>query len=305
VIGARVVVDTDVLDGGTLAEVGAACARASAEVVPWRDAAASPDAPALLIGALRRGERRIPAGVLDAVTRMAPFAGVLLLSNEPLVRPVVSTHGGRVTLLAQPASAARIRGTVRMLLAEHGAFRRERLEPHVWTAILHAEDGEPPPPAMTQDDTRAFTAVVPLMRGWSGADALCDEAHAVALARIDDEERFGRLSELLGHAAGMVYLAAGCKQWSAYWPSAASPLLLCSPLRLPRLCNLADAAAGQILHLTASPGDLVVAISHELPVVPGAAALSLSDGGAAFLDQIDAQRAHGGAVPAGLVVEIR
>jgi hypothetical protein len=306
VTGARVMVDTDVIDRGVLAEVGAACAQAAAEVVPWRDAGAAADAPALLIGALRRGERRIPAGVLDAASRLAPSAGVLLMSDEPLVRPVVSTHGGRVTLLAQPASPARIRGTVRMLLAEHGAFRRERLEPHVWTAVLHTAGDDVPAPALVEDDGRAFTAVVPLVAGWSGAEALCAEAHALALARIDDDERFTRMSELLGHAAGMIHLVAGCAQWAAYWPAPACPLRLCSPLRLPRLCSLADAAAGQILHMTASPGDLVVALSHELPVAGAAGAEpSLTDGGAAFLDQLEARFAPTGEIPAGLVVEIR
>jgi hypothetical protein len=304
---AQVVVDTDQLDGGVLAEVGAACARARAEVVPWRrTASAAPRAPALLIGALRRGERRIPSELVDAATQLVPDAGLLLLSDEPLVRPVVSTQGGRVTLLARPASAARIRGTVRMLLAERGDFCRERLDAHVWTAVLEPTDGQPPPPSLRQDDDGALTALFPLIHGWSGAEPLSDEAHTVALARIEEDERRQRLGELLGNAAGLIHLAAGCRQWTVYWPSSTSPLLLCSPLRLPRLCNLADGGSRHVLHLTASPGDLIVAAASELSgTIAGSGGLNLADGGAAFLEQLEAQLAPDAAMPSGLVVEIR
>jgi len=307
VSGARVVVDTEQLDGGVVAELVSACARAHAEMVPWRQAQPAADRPpALLVGALRRGERRIPAELVDAATRLSNDVAILLMSDEPLVRPVVSTHGGRVTLLAQPASPARIRGTVRMLLAQRGEFRRERLDNHVWTAVLEPADHEPPPPAIRQDGSGALTAVFPLIRGWSGAEPLCEEAHGIAQTPIEEEERLQRLVELFGNAAGLIHLSASCRQWSVYWPTTTSPLLLCSPLRLPRLSNLADAAAGQVLHLTASSGDLMVALSHEVPIaIRDDIGLSLSDGGAAFLDQVDTKLAAGGAVPSGLVVELR
>ena len=306
----QVMVDVEQLDRVVLAEVGAACARAHAEVVPWRRAAEPDSTPALVIGVLRRGERRIPAELVDAVARLAPDAGLLLVSDEPLVRPVVSTHEGRVTLLAQPASAARIRGTVRMLLAERGDFCHERIDARVWTAVFEPAGG-PASPAFRQDDDGTLTAVFPLIPGWSGAEPLCDDVHSVAVAHIDDDERFERLLELLGQAAGLIHLTGG-REWTAYWPSATSPLLLYSPLRLPRMCNLAGAASSQVLHLTATSGDLLVALSHELAIDPtggvsrsGGDGLTLGDGGAAFVEQVEAQRAAGGAMPSGMAVEIR
>jgi hypothetical protein len=172
--------------------------------------------------------------------------------------------------------------------------------------VLQPDGGEPPPPAFRQNADGALTALFPLIHGWSGAEPLCDEAHTLALARIDDEERLQRLRELLGNAAGLIHLAAACREWTTYWPSTTSPLLLCSPLRLPRLCNLADTASGQILHLIASPGDLIVASSSELPIVmTGGGGLNLADGGAAFLEQVEAQRAPDAPIPSGMVVEIR
>jgi hypothetical protein len=77
---------------------------------------------------------------------------------------------------------------------------------------------------------------------------------------------------------------------------------LCSPLRLPRVCNIADAASKNLLTLAASPGDLVVALAREPNGSASYQGINLSDGGAAFLEQLEAGAAL--AMP-GLVVELR
>lgn len=297
--GAQVIVDTDRLDGAVVAELGAVCARASAEVLPWRSLGASQ--PVLIVGALGRGERQIPAPLLDAVN--ARGAALLLLSDDPLVRPVVATHGGRVTLVAPSVSRARLRGTVRMLLARHGGFTREQLQPHVWTATFGATGSQAP--ALHQDASGAVTAVFPFNPGWSGAEPLSLEAHEIAYAggALDDEERRIRLRELLGSVAGMVHLSRDTLEWTVYWPSSVYPILLCSVHRLPTVCNLASQADSHVLHLAASPGDVMVGLAS--PVAVHHRGLAMGDGGAAFLDELEAAAAERRGVPSGVVVEIR
>ena len=297
--GAQVVVDTDQLDGGLVAELGAVCARAAAEVLPWRSLAASK--PVLIVGSLGRGERQIPAPLLDAVN--ARGAALLLFSVDPLVRPVVATHGGRVTLVAPSVSRARLRGTIRMLLAHHGGFSREQLHQHVWTARFGA--GGAHAPALHQDTGGAVTAVFPFDPGWSGAEPLAVEAHRIASTGVycDDEDRQIRLRELFGSVAGMVHLSRDTPEWTLYWPSSVYPVLLCSIHRLPAVCDLAAEADSQVLHLAASPGDVVVGLSS--PMRLRHQGLAAGDGGAAFLEHLEDAMADQGTMPAGIMVEIR
>jgi hypothetical protein len=296
---AQVIADTDRLDGVVIAELRAVCARASAEVLPWRSLATSQ--PILIVGALGRGERQIPAPLLDAVN--ARGAALLLLSDDSLVRPVVATHGGRVTLVAPSVSRPRLRGTIRMLLARHGRFAREQLHQHVWTATFGA--GGMQVPALHQDSSGAVTAVFPFDVGWSGAEPLSVEAHQIAStgANLDDEERQLRLRELFGSVAGMVHLSQHTPEWTLYWPSSVFPLLLCSVHRLPAVCNLAAQADSQVLHLAASPGDVVVGLSSPVPLQHRG--LAAGDGGAAFLEDLESAATGRSAVPAGIIVEIR
>lgn len=296
---AHVIADTDRLEATVLAELGAVCARASAELLPWRALAAS--RPILIVGALGRGERQIPTPLLDAVN--ARGASLLLLSDDSLVRPVVATHGGRVTLISPSVSRARLRGTIRMLLARRGGFAREQLHQQVWTAMFGPAGGQAP--ALYPDGAGALTLVFPFDPGWSGAEPLAAEAHEIANAgaRLDDEERQIRLRELFGSAAGMVHLSRDAQEWTLYWPSSTYPLLLCSIQRLPAMCDLAAQADTQVLHLAASPGDVVVGLAARVALRhrPTPA----DDGGAAFLDDLEAAAADRRAMPAGIIVEIR
>jgi len=296
---AQVIADTDRLDGVVVAELGAVCARASAEVLPWRALATSH--PILIVGALGRGERQIPAPLLDAVN--ARGAALLLLSDDLLVRPVVATHGGRVTLVAPSVSRARLRGTIRMLLARHGGFAREQLHQHAWMAAFGG--GGAPTPALHQDAGGAVTAVFPFDPGWSGAEPLSVEAHQIvhAGANLDDEERQVRLRELFGRVAGMVHLSRDTAVWTLYWPSSVHPVVLCSVHRLPAVCDLAAQADAQVLQLAASPGDMVVGLSSPVPLAHRG--LAAGDGGAAFLDDLESAAADRGALPAGIIVELR
>jgi hypothetical protein len=294
----QVVVDTDRLDAGVIGDLGAVCARAAAEVLPWRSLATSQ--PILIVGALGRGMRQIPAPLLEVAN--ARGAALLLLSDDPLVRPVVATHGGRVTLVAPSVSRARLRGTIRMLLARHGGFAREQLEQHVWTAAFGSAAQAP---VRLQDPGGAVTAVFPFDPGWSGAEPLSIEAHQIATTskHLDDEERQIRLRELFGSVAGMIHLSRDTRAWTLYWPSSVHPVLLCSVQRLPAVCNLATQADAQVVELAASPGDVVVGLSSQIAL--SHRGLPASDGGAALLDEIEALAGDRRAGAAGIIVEIR
>lgn len=291
-----IVVDTEQLDRDALDAVRAACQSAQADLVPLREVRGSAQPSALIIGSLRRGERRLPEVVVDFMTN-TPDAPAILLTDDPLIRPSVATHDGRVTLLARPASSARIRGTIRMLLAGHRRSRAEHLGPQLWTSVV--ADSEATAPAIRRDDS-SLTAVFPLDRGWSGADELCEEVDHIVQAHLDEDERLRSMRDLLGNAAGMIHLSPHCRQWVTYWPTSRSPLLVCSSVRLPRICNIADGVSKQIFTLNASPGDLVIAMGSEDS--QAAVEKHVGDGGAAFVEHIERL---GKAVWPALVVEVR
>jgi len=102
--------------------------------------------------------------------------------------------------------------------------------------------------------------------------------------------------------AGMVHLSRDAQQWTLYWPSSVYPVLLCSVHRLPAVCNLAAQADAQVVHLAASPGDVVVGLSSPVHLQHGA--LAAADGGAALLDDLEAA-ADKRSLAGGLIVEIR
>src|SRR6185436_1935194 len=113
------------------------------------------------------------APLLDVVN--ARGAALLLISDDPLVRPVIATHGGRVTLVAPAVSRARLRGTIRMLLARHGGFAREQLHPSIWAATFGGSGTQTP--ALHQDSSGGVTAVFPFEPGGSSAVSLAIAAH--------------------------------------------------------------------------------------------------------------------------------
>lgn len=190
-----------------------------------------------------------------------------------------------------------------MLLAQHGRFAREHLHPQVWLATFGAT--RMLVPALRQDPSGAVTAVFPFDPGWSGAEPLSIEAHRLAIvqARLDSEERGILLRELFGRVAGMVHLSSDGREWTIYWPSSIYPLMLCSAQRLPSVCNLADQADTQVLNLAASPGDVVVGLSSPVPLQHDL--LAGGDGGAAFLEMIEAAAPERSQPPHGIVLEVR
>ena len=97
-----------------------ACARAGVDVHAWNEAGRVDGLmgrAAMAIGVLAAGARQIPSDLAGLVTDQLPGLPLLLLAEEPLVRPVVSLRDGLVTLVEPPLSTARLAGCVRALLA--------------------------------------------------------------------------------------------------------------------------------------------------------------------------------------------
>ena len=88
-------------------------------------------------------------------------------------------------------------------------------------------------------------------------------------------------------------------------------MLRCSIDRLPAVCNLAAHADSQVLHLAASPGDVVIGLSSPVPLQHRG--LAAGDGGAAFLDDLEGAAADhrpvrpgvASGLPSGVILEIR
>jgi hypothetical protein len=98
-----------------------ACGRAAIDCFSWNgidrvDGLAGRAARAR--GVLHAGARRIPGDLTGLITDQLPGLPLLLVAEEPLVRPVVSLHDGLVTLLESPLSVGRLTSCARGLLAE-------------------------------------------------------------------------------------------------------------------------------------------------------------------------------------------
>jgi hypothetical protein len=294
------------------AEIFAACRRAGAQPVAFPTASEAADValnggatPLLLIGELPSGERRIPARLVDAATRLD--LPILLVCREPLVRPLVSTHGGRVTLLGQPASSARIQGTVRMLLAGRvsepsaGDFSvDEHLGPFSWTASFGVHGHYAP--AVRQQADGSATVLLPLGGGGDAAlPAACVEAANLVGAGLSDDETLAVLGERLGTATAMLHLDALHASFTLYWPTGRLPYIY-SRFRLPNLCALsALSPERRLCRVATSHGDLLIAILHEPAWTQvGALTNGLADGGPALLARLEEHAASSAsAIPTG------
>jgi len=304
---AAVLVAAVQLGDAVSAVVFAACRKAGANPVAWPAASessgAAPSTPLLLVGALPPGERRIPAELVDVAVRLD--LPVLLVCREPLVRPLVSTHSGRVTLLGQPATSARIQGTVRMLLAGRGAddspAAGERLGPLAWTATFGPPGAVP---LACQADDGSITALLSLApEPTHTATAPHDLAHLANLVRADlsHDQTLALLSERLGLEAALVHLDAASASFTLYWPTCRPPYIY-SRLRLPNLCALSALSPERRLYrVAASHGDLLVAVLGDEDWTHDAELCAvLADGGPAFLALLEG-RSH----TAGVLAEVR
>src|SRR5262245_15044422 len=143
----NVLVLTPFMEDGLRQLVTEACEHARVGIGFW-DASGPREGtavPSLILAALPAGERTIPAEVADAVDAGFPAAPLLLLCDEPLVRPTVSLQQGRVTLLGHPLTREKISGRIRTALVrgddrsrggETGIRVREYRGREWWAAVV-------------------------------------------------------------------------------------------------------------------------------------------------------------------------
>jgi hypothetical protein len=137
------------MDAGVRDAVSSACGEVGATPVGWPVNGSALDLhhepPALMIGQLPAGRRRIPDELVLAVTRDHPGTPLLLLCREPLVRDTVVLNEGRVTLLGEPLTPAKLSARLRSLLsgAEATGEMRAVLRGEGWWAARIAGPNSP------------------------------------------------------------------------------------------------------------------------------------------------------------------
>ena len=245
-----------------LLEEGAALA--SCATMRWRAGAPVPDpAPAVLLGVLPRGQRRLPPEIAELADRHLTGVPVLLLSDDPLVRPTLLLAGGRLTLLDTPATAEAIAGGI------HAAIERAH-RPDLchqtpstwrgrrWSAVLLGGD-----PAAIVATEGGLVGVVgngdaPLAtRDLVGMAPACREPFAAS-----------RLMPSLLARAGVnavaVLLPGEAGPWSLARRGSAL-VQLASHRRLPSLWSLPPSQ--EVRLMPALRGDLVI-LGTDLPALP-------------------------------------
>lgn len=269
-----------------------------------------------LISRLAAGQRQIPAGLVDFGSRY-PEVSLILLCDEPLVRPSVTLLEGRVTLLGDPVAPERLGRKLRNLISRHEALQdvntlsflehstdprsqgnvisREFLRTHWWVSVIvcHDDDGPSPAlPTLRQGFGQGLTACLPSL-GRKIADEVVDRAAEVMRHDETLGDKQERLVQLLGDRVGCVHLGAGADRWTIYWPDPTWPITLASSLRLPHQWDMAasiHASGASLFQLSAAGGDLIIAgtSAHMLCSADGAGEADgdFTRGGPAVLDSI-------------------
>lgn len=335
------------LDERSRAVVTETMGRLGARGVAWQAGTPLPsgdEPPGLLVAGLPAGERQIDDDLLRVVNELTPGLPLLLLCQEPLVKPAIVLQGGRALLVGPPLAADTLVERLRVFLAGRTAsgstvdslrqgpssfsaseawldgslvHSREFLRTSWWVAGLAARtpDGAPPPtfPVVRQAFGEGLTVVV-VAPGASISDAEITTATQLLLEEETVEHKALGLAELVEERAGIVHLEPGADHWMWYWPLPSWPLWLGSPMRLPRQSNLGATLAAQNTRLwrfPAAAGDLVVAGAVSAndgaagPLVVQALDATATDGGPVLLDSLERRLRDQPHVLALALVEVR
>ncbi|MBA3707619.1 MAG: hypothetical protein H0W83_02220 [Planctomycetes bacterium] len=310
---------SNLLDGRRLVAAEQACRASGLDVIAWNPDDERPKSllPALIVGGLTPGLRAIP----DEILKLSAEYGesrVLLLSEEPLVRPLVMLHDGRVWLVGPPYLDDVVRAAVMGALAARvtlttGAVATDRLIVDEtilstrWCATISVQ----PEPNQTAPAARAGTTDKlcwsMLAEQWSVAelDGTATRMRGQALAGLE-----GALTEIMGSRAAAICLEQ--RRWVLHWPNSSWSAWLCSRSRLPQRWNLfqpgrsGDGPTQRTF--PARSGDVILACTR-LPGKPGgtdAALAAAMHGGHALVAWLRARSAdedrEGNARPFAVVV---
>ncbi|MGC4088000.1 MAG: hypothetical protein QM756_08905 [Polyangiaceae bacterium] len=291
------------------------------DVLRWKQASrgALPKKPQLMVAWLSAGARQVPDDVALLLSEAFAEVPLLLLCSEPLVRPNVTTHEGRVTLVGPPLSSARIQARLRTLLSgasdavvapqEWASGTRAPLATseyrahEYWVGTLGG-NGQAAWPMPSIQRRRGLTL---LLGETAPAQGTAERVIDVLADAASDDEREVSLCDLVGGDASVLHLSPGAKEWQVYFPRGDWSLFLSSAQRLPHVTDLSrtlELSRRCWLRLRAAPGDLMFALTREAAFVQGAEGqTALSDGGPALLDLVRSQT-YGEAPCAGAVVEV-
>jgi hypothetical protein len=306
----------------TLVEAGR---REGLRVVTWsgsRDVPAA-RAPAVFVAGLPPGSRVVPEPVVRAMALMPPRVPLLLLCGERLVRPTVTTQGGRVTLLGPPLSGARVASRIRMLLAKTeeapedlfsvardcvgdpaAAATSEHRRPHYWVGTFGPRDHEGPRlPSLTQ---RASSGVVVVLAPTGAREDEVDQVTRVLRRKERDDQKAVALANVLGEERALLHLGPGGEEWIVYLPRPDWSLAIFSPRRVPHLWDLSASlrrSGRRVARLEAAGGDVVVAMTGR----PDDSTIAerqtaMADGGPALLRLLCAGRFQTQS-PSGVIAE--
>ena len=257
-----------------------ACRDAGAELSAWQKRHPLPRAeawPSLLVAGLPSGSRRVAEDLSQALNHVFPRVPLLLLCQETLTRPTMTSHGGRVVLLGAPCSRALVASRIKMLATPGRAFHtrywagKSSSGPSTHEAVIHEPDGA------------GLTAVLPLS-GQSPEPALVAHLNELFVGFETDVSCGAAVARLLGEQYAAVHLPPNADRWLVYAPSRAHALSLHSAQRLPRTYSLSQHPAKTSLQdIPAASGDLLVMSGAPPAALLGEASEALANGGPGFL----------------------
>lgn len=323
-----VLVLTPRMEDGLRQLVTEACQHARVDVGFW-DVSAPREGtgePSLVLAALPAGERTIPSEVADAVDAGFPAAPLLLLCDEPLVRPTVSLQQGRVTLLGQPLTREKISGRIRTALVrgddlsrggETGIRVREYRGREWWAAVVArgGNGGAPYASALRKHGAagagvllaREDEAVVPL--------SVLEDAVDVMLSALPADQGQASVRDKVGERAAGVWFMPSGPRWVFYAPQPDLFFWMVSPGRLPeRWPVAARLPPGQPWRrLNAASGDLVLLVAlapggradAERQLTDAALWPAAAAGGPALLDHLEESFVRLDLSGSALVMELR
>ncbi len=307
-----------------------ACARADVRACVWdADTTQAADTPALLMAGLPAGERQIPPGVGDLIARVFPATPLLLLCNEPIVRPTITLQHGRVALLGEPLTVERVSSRIRTTLSgaqtsglsdgsgpgRPGETRVREFRGREWWAGVIArpdagESGADLMPVVARPGRQGCLALLAADARQRDAAARVRELAHDAAAHPGTQLEPALLARAAGLAAALWYVPS-----SQHWATTLAPGIrgfLYSPVRLPTSWPLSNAADGGIgVQLAAGSGDVMLlwngaaAEALDKDAADGGLWRIAQGGGPAVLDHFEACFAATGGWSSGVVVELR
>lgn len=308
----------ETMDGGTLRAIGDACARVNARAWVWGTSPEADAWPSVIVAALPAGARHIPAHIIEVADRRYPGTQVLLLCDEPLVRPSLTLQRGRLTLVEPPATVERMTSRLRLLLARDpredespraeagrdlpargSMLCQEYRRPSWWAGELacNGPDGDAPVRPWLRFEQGLTAVLAP--RDGSVSDEQIDRAVSLVRQGFESEDMESALERTLGNNAGLIHLMDSGQSWLIFWPCHHRPLWLFSPLRLPRWSDLSEASGASLWRLPSVAGDVLAALSSRsyfgstgslrtfLP--PTEVSSAMLDGGPALLELFETQ----------------